>query len=73
MQADRFASTLLPTNVQLSWKHSLKSDPEGDHMTSVPYALAISSLMYAMLMTQSEIGHAVEVVRKFMHNTGLSH
>ena len=42
-------------------------------MKSVPYAPAVSSLMYAMVATRPDIAHVVGVINKFMHNPGRSH
>ena len=42
-------------------------------MKSVPYALAVGSLMYTMVVTRPDIAHAVGVVSRFMHNSGRSH
>jgi ATP-binding cassette subfamily B (MDR/TAP) protein 1 len=42
-------------------------------MKSVPYALAVGSLMYAMVATRPDIVHVVRVVSRFMHNPGHPH
>ena len=42
-------------------------------MKSVPYALAVGSLMYAMVATRPDIAHAVGIVSRFMHNPGRAH
>ena len=39
-------------------------------MKLVPYAMAIGSLMYAMVMTRPDIAHAVKIVSRFMHKPG---
>ena len=39
-------------------------------MSKVPYALAIGSLMYAMVCTRPDIAHAVGIVSKYMSNPG---
>ena len=44
-----------------------------DHMSKVPYASAIGSLMYAMVCTRSDIAHAVRVVSRFMSRPGKQH
>ena len=44
-----------------------------DHMSKVPYASAIGSLMYAMVCTRPDIAHAVGVVSKFMSRSGKEH
>ena len=42
-------------------------------MSKVPYALAISSLMYVMVCTRPDIAHAMRVVSKFMSRLGKQH
>ena len=44
-------NTLLATHFKLSNKQSPTMEEEQDHMAKVPYALAIGSLMYAMVYT----------------------
>ena len=44
-----------------------------DHMSKVPYALAIGNLMYDMVCTRPNIGHAVGVVSKFMSRPKKQH
>lgn len=41
---------------------------ELDYMSKVPYALAISSLLYTMVCTRLDIALVVVVVIKFMNN-----
>ena len=43
------------------------------HMSKVPYALAIGSLMYAMVCTRLDITHPVEVVSRFMSRSRKQH
>nr|CAN80650.1 hypothetical protein VITISV_022906 [Vitis vinifera] len=54
-------STPLGSHFKLSKEQSLKTEEERDHMSKVPYASAIGSLMYAMVCTRPDIAHAVEV------------
>ena len=42
-------------------------------MDKIPYALAISSLMYAMVCSRPDIAHAVGVVNRYMSNPGKQH
>ena len=42
-------------------------------MRRVPYALAVGSLMYAMLCTRLDICYAVGVVSRFQSNPGPEH
>ena len=54
----------------LSKEQSSKTEEERDHMSKVPCASAIGSLMYAMVCTRPDIAHAVDVVSKFMSRPG---
>ncbi|RVW84432.1 Retrovirus-related Pol polyprotein from transposon TNT 1-94 [Vitis vinifera] len=60
-------STPLGSHFKLSKEQSPKTEEERDHMSKVPYASAIGSLMYAMVCTRSDITHAVGVVSRFMN------
>ena len=42
-------------------------------MSKVPYALAIGSLMYAMVCIRPDIAHVVGIVSKFMGRPGKQH
>ena len=66
-------STPLGSHFKLSKEHSPKTEEERDHMSKVPYALAIGSLMYVMVCTRPDIAHAVGVVRKFMSRPRKQH
>ena len=50
-----------------------KTQDEIDHMSKIPYASAVGSLMYAMVWTRPDIAHAVGVVSRFMENPGNEH
>ena len=66
-------STLLDSHFKLSKEQSPKAEEERDHMSKVPYASAIGSLMYTMVCTRPDIAHAVGVVSRFMSRTGKQH
>ncbi|RVW61459.1 Retrovirus-related Pol polyprotein from transposon TNT 1-94 [Vitis vinifera] len=65
-------STPLGSHFKLSKEQSPKTEEERDHMSKVPYASAIGSLMYAMVCTRPDIAHAVGVVSRFMSRPGSS-
>uniref|UniRef100_A0A3Q7IHL4 Reverse transcriptase Ty1/copia-type domain-containing protein n=1 Tax=Solanum lycopersicum TaxID=4081 RepID=A0A3Q7IHL4_SOLLC len=50
-----------------------KTAEERDHMTLVPYASAVGSLMYAMVCTRPDIAHAMGDVSRYMANPGKEH
>ncbi|RVW20652.1 Retrovirus-related Pol polyprotein from transposon TNT 1-94 [Vitis vinifera] len=66
-------STPLGSHFKLSKEQSPKTEEERDHMSKVPYASAIDSLMYAMVCTRPDIAHAVGVVSRFMSRPGKQH
>ena len=66
-------STTLGSHFKLSKGQLPKTEEERDHMSKVPYASAIGSLMYAMVCTMPDIAHAVGVVSKFMSRPGKQH
>ena len=66
-------STPLGSHFKLNKEQSPKTKYKMDHMSNVPYASAIGSLMYAMVCTRPEIAHAVGVVSKFKSRPGKQH
>ncbi|KAK2366240.1 putative mitochondrial protein [Trifolium repens] len=66
-------STPLASHFRLSKDQSPKTEEEKESMANIPYASAIGSLMYAMVCTRPDIGHAVGVVSRFMSNPGKTH
>uniref|UniRef100_A0A7N2L6B7 Retrovirus-related Pol polyprotein from transposon TNT 1-94 n=1 Tax=Quercus lobata TaxID=97700 RepID=A0A7N2L6B7_QUELO len=48
------------------WTWGFIYDTIRNHMSKVPYASTIGSLMYAMVCTRPDIAHAVGVVSRFM-------
>ena len=66
-------STPLGSHFKLSKEQSLKTEKERDHISKVPYASAIGSLMYAMVCTRLDITYVVGVVSRFMSRPGKQH
>ena len=66
-------STPLGSHFKLSKEQSPKAEEERDHMSKVPYASTIDSLMYVMVCTRPDIAHAVGVVSRFMSKPGKQH
>ncbi|GJV96987.1 retrovirus-related pol polyprotein from transposon TNT 1-94 [Tanacetum coccineum] len=64
MQDCKPISTMFPTNVKLSSKMSPSSEKERMKISQVLYALAVGSLMFAMICTRPDIAHAVGVVSR---------
>ncbi|CAA0813492.1 Unknown protein, partial [Striga hermonthica] len=59
-------STPLASHFRLSKDQSPQTKEEEEFMAKISYASAIGSLMYAMVCTRPDIGHAVGVVSRFM-------
>ncbi|RVW99370.1 Retrovirus-related Pol polyprotein from transposon TNT 1-94 [Vitis vinifera] len=66
-------STPLGSHFKLSKEQSPKTEEERYHMSKVPYASAIGSLMYVMVCTRPDIAHVVRVVSRFMSRPGKQH
>ena len=50
---------LIGHDIQLSKKMSLKTPEERNRMSSIPYALTVESIMYAMLCTRPDVAYAL--------------
>ena len=46
---------------------------EWDHMSKVPYASAIGSIMYAMISTRLDVSYALSVTIRYQSDPGESH
>jgi hypothetical protein len=57
-------SSTLAGHLKLSSKLSPTSETKKDEMNKVPYASAVSSLMYAIVCTRPDIAHVVGVVSR---------
>ena len=73
MNEAKSVSTPLGSHFKLSKEQSPKTEKERDHISKVPYASAIGSLMYAMVCTRPDIAHVVGVVNRFMSKAGKQH
>ena len=70
MNEAKLVSIPLGSHFRLSKEQSPKTKEERDHMSKVPYALAIGSLMYAMVGTRPDIAHVMGVVSRYMSKSG---
>ena len=60
----------IPVGVKLYVEQCHKTQEKEEDMSHVPYASAVSSVMYAMVCTRLEIAHAVGVLSRFMSKLG---
>ncbi|RVW71160.1 Retrovirus-related Pol polyprotein from transposon TNT 1-94 [Vitis vinifera] len=73
MSKAKVVSSPLASHFKLSSRHSPSIDKEKEDMRRVLYALAVGSLMYAMVCTRPDIAYAVSVVSHFLSNPGRHH
>ncbi|KAL5838301.1 hypothetical protein ACOSQ3_015470 [Xanthoceras sorbifolium] len=66
-------STPLASHFRLSKNQSPQTEEERNFMDKIPYASAVGSLMYAMVCTRPDIGHAVGAISRFMSDPGKTH
>ena len=64
---------LLVGYFKFSYEHYPISEKEKLEMKGVPYASAISSLMYVMVNTRPDIVHAIGLVNRFFSNSDKEH
>ena len=50
-----------------------QTEAEKLDIANVPYASAVSCLMYAMVLTRPDIAHVISVVSKYMAHHGKDH
>ena len=73
MQDSKPMKVPIPVGVRLSDEQCPKTQEEEEDMFRVPYASAVSSLMYAMVCIRPDIAHAVGVLSRFMSKPGKEH
>ena len=73
MNEAKSVSTPLGSHFKLSEEQSPKTEEEMDHMSKMPYASAISSLMYTMVCTRPDIAHVMGVVSRFISRPRKQH
>ena len=72
MENDKAIRTSLSHHLKLT-KEMCPKTQEEYKMSKIPYALAIGSLMYAMICTRLDVAHVVGVVSKYMSHPGIKH
>ena len=73
MQDSKPMKVPIPVGVRLSAEKCTKTQEEEEDMSRVPYASAVSSLMYAMVCIRPDIAHAVAVLSRFMSKPEKEH
>ena len=52
---------------------SPRTEEERKHMAQIPYANVVGALMYAMVCTRPDISHVVNMVSRYVHDSGKGH
>ncbi|MCO5558109.1 hypothetical protein L7F22_011686 [Adiantum nelumboides] len=73
MEEGKAIGTPLPPYVKQTAQDCPKTDDMRAEMAKIPYALAVGSLMYAMVATRPDIAFGVGVVSRYMSNPGKKH
>ena len=73
MKFTKSLMTPLAPHIKLSSKQAPTRTEDKAYMKCVPYASAVGSLTYVMVCTRSNISQAVNVVSRFMTNSGKEH
>ena len=72
---DNFKRGYLPIGhgITLSKKNCLTTPEEREHMSRIPYASAVGSIMYAMTCTKPDVAHSLEIVSRYQSDPGEAH
>ena len=73
MENAKAINTPLLGHLKLTKEMCPKTQEEEDKMSTVPYASAIGSLMYAMVCTRLDISHVVGVISRYMSHPRIEH
>ena len=58
------------SRITLSKSMCSKTQDERTHMSMIPYASAIGSIMYAMLCTRPDVSYALSVTSRYQSDPG---
>ena len=61
------------SGITLSKSMCPQTQDERTHMNMIPYALAIGSIMYAMLCTRPDVSYALSVTSRYQSDPGMGH
>ena len=59
--------------VHLSKDMSPKTQEEKEHMSRIPYAFVIGSIMYTMLYTRPDVSYALRITNRYQANPSEKH
>ena len=70
MENTKPTSTPLPTTILLSDKDIASTEEERKQNGKIPYATAVGSIMYAIVVARHDLAHVVGVLNPYMSNLG---
>ena len=73
MEGSKRSYLLIGHGIQLSKKMSLKTSEERNRISSIPYASAVGSIIYAMLCTRPNVTYALGIVSRFQADSRENH
>ena len=59
--------------ITLSKSQCPNTKDEREHMSKIPYASVIGSIMYAMLCTRLDVSYALSITSRYQSDPGESH
>ena len=63
----------IASGVTLSKKDCATTPKEREHMSRVPYASVVGSIMYAMICTRADVVYSLGIVSRYQSNPGEAH
>ena len=63
----------IPSGITLSKRDCVTTPEEREHMSRIPYASAVGSIMYAMTCTRPDVAYSLGVVSRYQSDPGQAH
>ena len=63
----------IPSGITLTKKDCATTPEEREHMSRIPYASAVGSVVYAMTCTRPDMAHSLGVVSRYQSDPGEAH
>ena len=72
---ENFKKSYLPIGhgISLSKKNYLTTPQKREHMSRIPYALVVGSIIYIMTCTRLDMAYSLEVVSRYQSDLGENH
>ena len=72
---DQSKRGFIPMTLETTLSKSLYPQPQDErtHMSLIPYALAIGSIMYSMICTRPDVSYALSVTSRYQSDPGEGH